>query len=216
MNSSYIPSHILTVGDHIGGFTMLMAASLLITPLLLTTSANPTTPPSYHEVRAYVTGYNTVPEQTDGTPCVAASGADICGRHDVVACPRRIGLGTVIEIRGTTYVCEDRLAHKFDRRFDVSCDKDMDCPPGVTGWATIHVYGPATASVPAATLHAGIVRAVWRRPMRARLSSAPAMIRTPSSSRPARLAAEASSRKATRFVRHAVNTRSRASRISGG
>jgi hypothetical protein len=189
---------------------MLMAASLLLTPLLLTTSANPTTPPSYHEVRAYVTGYNTVPEQTDSTPCIAASGADICGRHDVVACPRRIGLGTVIEIRGTTYVCEDRLSDKFNRRFDVSCDKDTDCPPEVTGWATIHVYGPvpATPRAPAATRHAGIVRAVWRRPTRARLSSAPAVTRTPSSTRRARLAAEASSRNATRFVRHAENTRS--------
>lgn len=201
---------------------MLMAASLLVTPLLLTTSAAPTTPPSYQQVRAYVTGYNTVPGQTDSTPCIAASGADICGRHDVVACPRRIGLGTVVEIKGTTYVCEDRLAHKFDQRFDISCDKDTDCPPGVTGWATIHVYGPVSAALPgtapavAAVRHAGIVRAVWLRPIRARASSAPAMIRTPSSSRPVRLAAEASSRKATRFVRHAANTRSRASRIGRG
>ncbi len=191
---------------------MLMAASLLVAPLLLTTSADPTKPPSYHQVRAYVTGYNTLVGQTDDTPCQAASGADICGRKDAVACPRRIGFGTVVEIRGATYVCEDRLARKFDSRFDISCDKDTDCPPGVTGWATINVYGPM-APAPA---HAGIVRAVWLRPMRAVASSAPAMTRTPSSSLKVMVRAFADSRKATPFLRHAWNTRSRASRISRG
>src|SRR5207248_6187225 len=32
-------------------------------------------------------------------------------------------------------------AKKFDDRFDVSCDKDTACPPRVTGWATVKVYG---------------------------------------------------------------------------
>jgi hypothetical protein len=118
------------------------AASLLI-PLALTSGIDSPTPQStsHHEVRAFVTGYNTVAGQTDSTPCTAASGANICGRRDAVACPRRIGLGTVVEIRGTTYVCEDRLAKKFDDRFDISCDKDTKCPPQVTGWVTIKVYG---------------------------------------------------------------------------
>src|SRR5438067_10822546 len=119
------------------------AVSSLLIPLALTAglgSENPS-PSFHHEVRAFVTGYNTVPGQTDSTPCIAASGADICGRRDAVACPRRIELGTVVEIRGSTYVCEDRLAKKFDHRFDISCDKDTTCPTGVTGWATIRVYG---------------------------------------------------------------------------
>jgi hypothetical protein len=118
---------------------MLMAASLLI-PLALTTSADLNTPQSYQSVRAFVTGYNTVPGQTDDTPCIAASGANLCGRHDAVACPRHIGLGTVVEIRGTTYVCEDRTARKFNSRFDISCDKDTSCPYEVAGWATVKVY----------------------------------------------------------------------------
>lgn len=119
---------------------MLTAASLLLLPLALTVGEDPKTPPSYAEVRAYVTGYNTVPGQTDNDPCTAASGANICGRRDAVACPRRIGLGTVVEIRGTTYVCEDRLAKKHKQRFDISCDKDKSCPYEVTGWAMIRVY----------------------------------------------------------------------------
>src|SRR5205807_4945973 len=103
------------------------AASLLI-PLALTTSLGIATPSLHHEVRAFVTGYNTVPGQTDSTPCIGASGANICGRRDAIACPRRISLGTTVEVRGATYVCEDRLAKKFDSRFDISCDKDMACP----------------------------------------------------------------------------------------
>lgn len=196
---------------------MLMAASLLLLPVALTTSPDPTTPPSYHQVRAYVTGYNTVPAQTDATPCVGASGADICGRHDAVACPRRIGLGTVVEIRGTTYVCEDRLARKFDTRFDISCDKDTACPPTVTGWATIKVYAGESASADSGTAAHAAGQAGGKhasRHARATASLWPAMAHTPSSM-PAILASAPPGR-AVRFLRHASNGRSRASAISHG
>jgi hypothetical protein len=126
---------------------MLMATSLLI-PLALTTSADLKTPQSYDAVRAFVTGYNTVTAQTDDTPCIAASGANICGRHDAVACPRVIDLGTVVEIRGTTYVCEDRTARKYNSRFDISCDKDTSCPYEVAGWAIVKIYPRAATSAP--------------------------------------------------------------------
>ena len=127
------------------------AAASLLLPIALGTSFGPTPPSLHHNVLAMVTGYNTVPGQTDDTPCIAASGADICGRHDAVACPRRIKFGTTVEIRGTTYVCEDRLAKKYDTRFDISCDKDTACPSQVTGWTTIKVYddGEAVAAVAA-------------------------------------------------------------------
>ncbi len=118
---------------------MLKAASLLL-PLALATTEEPQASPRFEEIQAYVTGYNTVSKQTDGNPCTAASGANICGRRDAVACPRHIDLGTVVEIRGTTYVCEDRLAKKYSTRFDISCDKDKTCPAEVTGWTTIKVF----------------------------------------------------------------------------
>jgi hypothetical protein len=119
---------------------MIASTASLLIPLALTTSLGSTPPSLHHDVRAFVTGYNTVAGQTDSTPCIAASGADICGRRDAVACPRHIGFGTVVEIRGTTYRCEDRLAKKFDRRFDISCDKDIACPYQVAGWTIIKVY----------------------------------------------------------------------------
>ena len=123
------------------------AASLLI-PLALTAGIEAQSPSFHHDVRAHVTGYNTIPGQTDSTPCIAASGADICGRRDAAACPRHIKLGTIVEIRGSTYVCEDRLAKKYDARFDISCDKDMACPYQVAGWTTIKVYADDKAAGP--------------------------------------------------------------------
>ena len=119
---------------------------------------------SFRAVRAYVTGYNTVPGQTDDTPCVAASGANICGRSDAVACPRRISLGTFLVIRGEIYVCEDRLAKKYDSRFDISCDKDTDCPNKVTGWTDIMVFAedPCRAPAPTPRPVAALVRPLLR------------------------------------------------------
>ena len=91
-------------------------------------------------MEAYVTGYNTVREQTDGEPCIAASGANICGRRDTVACPRLFSLGTIVEISGRKYVCEDRTAKRFRGRFDINCDKDKNCPYEVAGWKTVRIY----------------------------------------------------------------------------
>lgn len=115
---------------------MLKSAAILVMPLILSTSESH----PYNKVYSLVTGYNTVEQQTDSTPCIAASGANICGRRDVVACPREIKLGTTVQIRGSLYVCEDRTARKFNGRFDISCDKDTSCPYEVAGWATVKVF----------------------------------------------------------------------------
>jgi len=88
-------------------------------------------------IQAKVTGYNTVPEQTDSTSCVASSGDNICGRNDVVACPRSIPLKTKVDIDGKEYICLDRLALKYDNRFDISCDKDFECPYKVSGYKQV-------------------------------------------------------------------------------
>jgi hypothetical protein len=34
-------------------------------------------------IEAFVTGYNTVATQTDGTPCIGAAGTYICGRNEL-------------------------------------------------------------------------------------------------------------------------------------
>ena len=76
-------------------------------------------------IEATITAYNLIPEQTDDTPCISASGHNICGKRHVVACPRSVELGTWIIIDGVWYQCLDRLAVKYDNRFDVSFDKDV-------------------------------------------------------------------------------------------
>jgi 3D (Asp-Asp-Asp) domain-containing protein len=90
-------------------------------------------------IDAYMTGYNTVVGQTDETPCIGALGTNICGRRNVVACPPMLPLGTMVEIKGKTYICEDRMAAKFRDRFDINCDQDKRCPYRVAGWESIRI-----------------------------------------------------------------------------
>lgn len=78
------------------------------------------------QIYATITAYNTVPEQTWGDPCISASGDNICGKKNVVACPRSIPLGTWVIIDNEYYQCLDRLALKYDNRFDISFDKDIE------------------------------------------------------------------------------------------
>lgn len=74
-------------------------------------------------ITATTTGFNSFEWQTDSTPCIAAGGY-ICGRVDVVACPRHIPLGTWVQIDGKNYECLDRLHPRYDARFDIFFDKD--------------------------------------------------------------------------------------------
>jgi len=90
-------------------------------------------------IDAYVTGYNTVVGQTDETPCIGALGTNICGRRNVVACPPMLPLGTMVEINGKAYICEDRMAAKFRDRFDINCDRDKRCPYQVAGWTSVKI-----------------------------------------------------------------------------
>jgi len=78
------------------------------------------------KIISIITAYNTVIEQTAGDPCISASGDNICGMKNIAACPRRIELGTWINIDGEYYQCLDRLASKYDNRFDICFDKDLE------------------------------------------------------------------------------------------
>jgi hypothetical protein len=94
----------------------------------------------YEAILAHVTGYNLVPEQTDETPCIGASGKNLCGAINTLACPRKYPLGTIVEIDSKFYTCEDRLSKKYDHRWDVNCDQDTQCPAKVTGHKVIRIY----------------------------------------------------------------------------
>jgi 3D (Asp-Asp-Asp) domain-containing protein len=109
-------------------------------PQIKATSTSSTTPETSPDspqnqsgdvLLAQVTAYNTVPAQTDSTPCISASGDNICGRDDVVACPTSLPLGTLVEINGKIYECLDRTHPRFGHRFDISFDKDIE---GALAW----------------------------------------------------------------------------------
>ena len=90
-------------------------------------------------IYANVTGYNTVPEQTDDTPCIAADGSYVCDRFDTVACPTYLELGSNVMIYGRIYECVDRTNSRHDGKFDINCNKDFDCPAMVTSFTKVHI-----------------------------------------------------------------------------
>ena len=67
------------VGIALAGLANIHPATVPPEDKALAQPAPPPKPDIY--VETYVTGYNTVPGQTDYTPCIAASGANICGRR---------------------------------------------------------------------------------------------------------------------------------------
>jgi len=68
-------------------------------------------------IYARITAYNSVPEQTDSTPFLMASGNLVY--NGAVACPTYLPLGSFIEIEGKVYRCEDRTHPRNDGTFDV-------------------------------------------------------------------------------------------------
>ncbi|MFZ6015509.1 MAG: 3D domain-containing protein [Patescibacteria group bacterium] len=71
---------------------------------------------------ATVTAYNSVPWQTDSTPCIAADGSDICKLREQgeMSCASHLPFGTKINIPGFG-VCtvRDRLHPRFAHRIDL-------------------------------------------------------------------------------------------------
>lgn len=70
-------------------------------------------------VFATVTAYTSSVDETDEDPFITASGSTV--RHGTLACPSKYEFGTVIEIEGVRYICEDRMNKRYRQteRFDV-------------------------------------------------------------------------------------------------
>ena len=64
-----------------------------------------------------VTGYSSEVGQTDDSPEITASQKRV--RVGFIACPRKLKFGTIVEIEGKEYVCEDRMHGRFDNRYDI-------------------------------------------------------------------------------------------------
>jgi len=74
----------------------------------------------YSKINAVVTAY--CPNSCDDPDCIMANGEK--AYYGAAACPRAIPFGTKIKVDGYEFVCKDRLARKYDDRFDIFMD---DC-----------------------------------------------------------------------------------------
>lgn len=76
-----------------------------------------------------VSAYNSVPEQTDSTPCISADGSDICQRHkkgECIVASNAYPLNTRLRIESIgDCTVADRMHPRFGHRVDVFMDKDV-------------------------------------------------------------------------------------------
>ncbi|PIT90208.1 MAG: hypothetical protein COU22_03465 [Candidatus Komeilibacteria bacterium CG10_big_fil_rev_8_21_14_0_10_41_13] len=80
-------------------------------------------------LNTWVTSYNSHPSQTDDSPCITASGLDVCerfkeGAEDIVATNfRYLPFGTKIEFPdlypGKVFIVEDRMNRRYTKTFDI-------------------------------------------------------------------------------------------------
>ena len=100
---------------------------------------------TFDEVLATITAYTSSVEETDNTPCLSASGVDLChniadsmekygydvfSADGVIACPKKYPFGTIVGIPKKLdgglsyydeYICLDRMNSRYDgeERFDI-------------------------------------------------------------------------------------------------
>ena len=65
-------------------------------------------------IEAVITAYTSLPELTDSTPFITASGATT--RDGIIACPRKYPFGTLFVVEGKLYDCQDRMNIRYEGR----------------------------------------------------------------------------------------------------
>jgi 3D (Asp-Asp-Asp) domain-containing protein len=69
-----------------------------------------------------ITAYNPVEAQTDDTPCIAASGLNICETRKNIVASNEFPFGTRLLIEGEIYYVEDRTNSRYQYRVDILMD----------------------------------------------------------------------------------------------
>lgn len=102
-------------------------------------------PPKVQTLKLIVTAYSSTPEETDSTPCIAASGYDLC-RHDlenVVAC-NFLPIGTKIKIPELdpyqVYTVVDRMHERFNSRLDLWKKSHQEAKVFGIKYLTVEIY----------------------------------------------------------------------------
>ncbi len=100
--------------------------------------SNPVYLGEYVKIVAPVTAYTKI-ETCPREKCITASGK--AADYDIIACPRELPLGTLVEIGETIYECGDRTHPRYDGRFDLWFGTDYR---GAIKWGkqllTIKIY----------------------------------------------------------------------------
>lgn len=96
-------------------------------------------------MKLYVTAYSSTPEQTDSTPCIAASGYNLC-EHDlenVVAC-NFLPFGTKIKFpeldKNKVYTVVDRMHERYNSRVDIWKREKKDAKSFGIKYLTVEIY----------------------------------------------------------------------------
>lgn len=98
------------------------ASDITVSPINKTVTESTETAPVKYTKRFTVTAYNSVPWQTDASPCISADGSNICKLKErgEQSCAAALPFGTKVNVPGFG-VCtvRDRLAPKFSYRIDL-------------------------------------------------------------------------------------------------
>jgi len=91
--------------------------------------------PHYEIIQAVTTAYTCEGQST----CINAMGKQPeAGRS--IACPRRIAKTAIALIGGNAFTCDDRLARKYDNRFDIYKDTLKEAKAYGKQIRTVEVY----------------------------------------------------------------------------
>ena len=87
-------------------------------------ATNAVAPKVVRTMKVVVTAYNSLPEQTDSTPCITASGYDLCkANEENVVAANFLRFGTKVRLPDYTgervYTVQDRMHPRFNRRMDL-------------------------------------------------------------------------------------------------
>ena len=66
-----------------------------------------------------VTAYNPVPNQTDNTPCISASGINVCETSKNIVATNEFAFGTMLKIDGKIWEVQDRMNIRYSYRIDL-------------------------------------------------------------------------------------------------
>ncbi len=101
--------------------------------------------PEIKTMKLYVTAYSSTPEQTDNTPCIAASGYDLCSHNkENVVATNFLPFGTKVRFPeldpNKIYTVVDRMHERYNSRMDIWMTSKEDARKFGLKYLTVEIY----------------------------------------------------------------------------